>query len=150
MEKQELSAVATNFSAKGDTQEISKETERATRLAFQAKTVEERIGFSRRVARELIAERLTLWAAAAQLQNLDHSTAPLYQEFYASVFSQLYPGQSEAERYCRRAMDLVEGELVAEPSRKAAVLRRLKQELKSKLDASANRLSNSSLQSWPF
>ena len=151
LEKQEPITIATGASDEPDShQEISGERDRASRLDCQARMVEERIEFSRRVARELIAQRLTLWAAAAQLQNLDQFSAPLYQEFYASVFPQLYPGQSESERYCRRAMVLVESELVLKPAQRSAVLTRLHQELKSKLDGSANGLSNSSPQSRPF
>src|SRR5713101_260609 len=138
LEKQEPITIATGASDQPDShQEISGERERASRLDCQARMVEERIEFSRRVARELIAQRLTLWAAAAQLQNLDQFSAPLYQEFYASVFPQLYPGQSESE-------------LVLKPAQRSAVLGRLHQELKSKLDGSANGLSNSSLQNRPF
>jgi hypothetical protein len=151
LEKQEPITIATGASDEPDSrQEMSGERGRATRLDCQARMVEERIEFSRQVARELIAQRLTLWAAAAQLQNLDQCSAPLYQEFYASVFPQLYPGQSESERYCRRAMALVDSELVLKPAQRSAVLGRLHQELKSKLNNSANGLSNSSLQSRPL
>jgi hypothetical protein len=124
-------------------QEFSGERDRSRRLDQQAKMVEERIESSRKIARELIAGRLTLWVAAAQLQSLDQSLAPLFQEFYASVFPQIYPGQSESERYCRRAMALVESELVLKPVERSAVLKRLHQELKSNLGGCSNGFSSS-------
>ena len=120
----------------GSNQEVSGERDRGRRLDRQVRVVEERIEFSRKIAQELIAGRSTLWLAAAQLQNLDQSSAPLNQEFYASVFLRIYPGQSEPERYCRRAMALVESELILKPVEKRAVLARLKQELKSNLESS--------------
>jgi hypothetical protein len=109
-------------------QELPEENNRAARLKSQSIVVEERIQFSRRVAQELIAERMTLCEAATQLQNLDQSSAPIYLEFYAKVFPRLYPGRSEAERYCRRAIALVESELVLAPVQRAGVIRRLTQE----------------------
>ena len=119
--------------------ELPEETNRAVRLKSQSIVVEERIQFSRRVAQDLIAERLTLRDAATQLQNLDQSSAPIFQEFYALVFPQLYPGRSEAERYCRRAITLVESELVLEPVRRAAVIRRLNQEFQLRFSSGAVR-----------
>jgi hypothetical protein len=112
--------------------EFPDESNRAARLKSQSIVVEERIQFSRRVAQELIAQRLTLCDAATQLQNLDQFSAPIYQEFYSEVFAQLYPGRSEAERYCRRALALVESELVLAPAKHAATIRRLTQEFRLK------------------
>ena len=142
LDKQEH--ITTSVSTEGDfNQEVSGERDRGRRLEQQARMVEERIEFSRKIAQELIAGRLTLWVAADQLQNLDQSSAPLYQEFYASVFPQIYPGQSEPERYCRRAMALAESELVLKPVERSAVLRRLHQELKSNLGGCSNGFSSS-------
>src|SRR5262249_33866042 len=134
----------TRTSVEGDSnQEDSGETDRGRRLDRQVRIVEERIEFSRKVAQELIAGRLTLWAAAAQLQKLDQSSAPQFQEFYASVFLRIYPGQSEPERYCRRAMALVESELILKPVEKESVLKRLNQELNNKRDVSSKAFSGS-------
>ena len=116
-------------------QETPEEHHRAAHLEIQERIVEERIEFSRRVAQEIIAQRLTLWEAATQLEKLDQSTAPVFQEFYELTFQELYPGHSVAERYCRRAMVLVDGELVREPAKRAAVIRRLNQELRAKFSS---------------
>src|SRR5262249_42748839 len=62
--------------------EFPEEKNRATLLDIQEKIVEDRIDFSRRVAQEIIDQRLTLWEAAKQLEQLDQSSAPICQEFY--------------------------------------------------------------------
>jgi len=111
--------------------EFPEESSRAALLAIQRGIVKQRIDFSRRVARELIAERLALPEAAALLQNLDQSCAPVFRDFYQFAFRQMYPGRSEGERYCRRAMALVENELALEPAKSAEVTRRLNQEVRS-------------------
>lgn len=116
-------------------QEFPEECHRAAHLDIQGRIVEERIEFSRRVAQALIARRLSLWEAATQLEKLDQSSAPVCQEFYEFTFPQLYPGHSVAERYCRRAMALVDGELVREPAKRAAVIRSLNQELRAKFSS---------------
>lgn len=92
----------------------------------------------RAVARELVAERLTLREAAARFRDLDRD-AP---EIYWRGFPYLYPGRSEAERYCRQVIDCVEGELgltVEGGSRAqpgvAAIAARLRQELDQHLAA---------------
>jgi hypothetical protein len=119
--------------------EFPEEKNRATLLDIQERIVEDRIDFSRRVAQEIIAERLSLWEAARQLENLDQCSAPVYQEFYQQAFRQLYPGHSLAERYCRRAIALVDAELVRESAKRAVVLRRLNQELRAKFNNGVGR-----------
>jgi hypothetical protein len=113
--------------------ELSEESDRAARLAEQENIVRARIDFTRRVARELIARRLTLLEAATQLRNLDSSLAPVYQDLYGTVFLQLYPGRSEGERYCQRAMAVVDAELTSKPPERTAILRRLNDELHREL-----------------
>ena len=93
-----------------------------------------RIDFTRRVARELIGQRVTLLEAATQLRNLDSSLAPVYQDLYDSAFLQLYQGRSEGERYCQRAMAVVDGELASKPTERATILRRLNDEFHRELD----------------
>jgi len=117
--------------------DFPEEVNRANLLVNQKKLVDRRIEFSRRIARELIAQRVTLWEAAAQLQNLDHHLAPLCREYYESVFPTMYPGRSERERYCRRAMALVNSELVLDPAKRAAVIRSLDQEFRFKFSGGA-------------
>lgn len=111
-------------------QEFPEEKHRTALLEKQERIVEDRIEFSRRVAQEIIAQRLNLWEAARQLENLDQSSAPVCQEYYMQTFRQLYPGHSMAERYCRRAIALVDSELVREPAKRTAIIRKLNQELR--------------------
>jgi hypothetical protein len=113
-------------------EELTAEGAHTAQLAKQEEIVRGRIEFSRRVARELIAQRLTLLEAANQLRELDYSLSPVKSDFYSIVFPKLYPGRSEAERYCRRAIAVVESELAAEPVKGRTVVRRLTDELRHK------------------
>jgi hypothetical protein len=114
--------------------EYPEESSRAALLTIQREIVKQRIDFSRRVARELIDQRLALREAANQLQNLDQSCAPVFRDFYQFAFRQMYPGRSEGERYCRRALALVENELALDPAKCNEVIRRLNQEVRSNFD----------------
>jgi hypothetical protein len=113
--------------------EHSEESDRLARLEKQGNIVRARIDFTRRVARELIGRRLTLLEAATQLRNLDSSLAPVCQDLYGTVFLQLYPGRSEGERYCQRAMAVVDGELASKPIERTAILRCLNDEFHREL-----------------
>ena len=114
--------------------ELSEERDRLARLEKQENVVRARIDFTRRVARELIGQRVTLLEAATQLRNLDSSLAPVCQDLYGMVFLQLYPGRSEGERYCQRAMAVVDGELASKPTERTTILRRLNDEFHRELD----------------
>jgi hypothetical protein len=122
-------------------QEFSEERDRLARLEKERGIVRARIDFARRIARELIARRLTLMEAANELRDLDSSLAPAQPEFYGAVFPQIYPGRSEVERYCQRAIVLAEGELVADPAQRR-VVRRLKDEFRHELNPSLIQLSH--------
>jgi len=122
-------------------QEFSEERDRLARLEKGEVIVRARIDFARRIARELIARRLTLLEAANQLRDLDSSLAPAQPEFYSAVFPKIYPGRSEVERYCQRAMVLAEGELVSDPAQRR-VLRRLNDEFRHELNHGMIQLSH--------
>jgi hypothetical protein len=113
--------------------EPSEEHNRASSLEKQQSIVRARIEFTRHVARELIAQRLTLWQAAIQLRDLDSSLSPLQQDVYDKVFLQLYPGASPEERYCQRALAVVDSELVLRSVQRPAILQRLRDELQREL-----------------
>jgi hypothetical protein len=114
-------------------QELPEDGDRAARLDQQGAVVRARIEFTRRVALELIAQRLSLIEAAHQLRDLDHSLAPGRPDIYSNVFLKVYPGQSEDERYCQRAIHMVEGELALEPIQRRVISRRLTDELRQNL-----------------
>jgi hypothetical protein len=122
-------------------QELPEESAGGARLDQQGVVVRARIEATRRIALELIAQRLTLMGAARQLRDLDHSLAPGRPDIYHVTFLQLYPGQSEDERYCQRAIHVVDGELASEPSQRRAITRRLTDELRRELTRGALRLS---------
>jgi len=114
-------------------QETSEENRRAADLKKQEDVVRTRIEVTRQVARELIERRVTLLQAATQLRDLDSSLAPVAKDFYGTVFRQIYPGRSDDERYCQRAIAVVDSELVLEPARSGLILRRLKDELQREI-----------------
>jgi hypothetical protein len=122
-------------------QELAEDGDRAARLDRQGAVVRARIEFSRRVALELIAQRLSLLEAAHQLRDLDRSLAPAQPDIYGGAFLNLYPGQSEDERYCQRAIHVVEGELVSEPTQRRAITVRLTDELRRELQSGGLRVS---------
>jgi len=122
-------------------QEVPEEGDRAVRLDRQGAVVRARIEFTRRVALQLIAQRLSLLEAAHQLRDLDRSLAPAQPDIYGGAFLNLYPGQSEDERYCQRAIHVVEGELVSEPAQRRAITRRLTDELHRELQGGVLRVS---------
>ena len=138
LEKRETKTLGTDPDHNQNIQvEVPEEISRANFLANQRRLVEKRIELSRCIAREVIARRMTLWDAAAQLQKLDHRSAPLCREFYQSIFPAIYPGRSEMERYYRRAMALVDGELAADPVKRRMVIRGLDQEYRLKFSNGA-------------
>jgi hypothetical protein len=114
-------------------QETSEESSFAAELKKQENVVRTRIEVTRRVARELIERRLTLLQAATQLRDLDISLAPVRKDIYGAVFRQIYPGRSDDERYCQRAIAVAESELVLEPVQNRSILRRLKEELQREI-----------------
>jgi hypothetical protein len=122
-------------------QGLPEEGDRAARLDQQGAVVRARIEFTRRVALQLIAQRLSLIEAAHQLRDLDHSLTPGQPEIYKVTFLSLYPGQSEDERYCQRAIHVVEGELSCEPAQRRAITRRLTDELRRELQRGMLRVS---------
>ncbi len=117
-------------------QKFPEESQRAARLETQGGIVRERIEFTRSVARELIANRITLLEAATRLRDLDHSLAPVQADVYDLVFPTIYPGRSEGERYCHRAIAMVDAELVQQPAEARALVRRLTDELQLELNRS--------------
>ncbi len=122
-------------------QQLPEEADHAARLDQQGAVVRARIEFTRRVALELIAQRLRLIEAAHQLRDLDHSLAPGRPDIYHVTFLKLYPGQSEDERYCQRAIHVVEGELASEPIQRRAITQRLMNELRQELQRGVLRVS---------
>ena len=122
-------------------QEVPEEGDRAVRLDRQGAVVRARIEFTRRVALQLIAQRVSLIEAAHQLRDLDHSLTPGRPDFYNVTFHSLYPGQSEDERYCQRAIHVVEGELASEPAQRRAITLRLTNELRRELQGGGLRVS---------
>jgi hypothetical protein len=131
LEKQNRNDVEPELVPNQETQEdVSEEINRFNRLGVQKRLVEKRIESSRRIAQDLIAHRLTLLEAADQLQSLDIQSAPICRAIYESAFPNVNPGRTEKERYCRRAISLVDSELLIDPVKCAAVLRELNQELR--------------------
>jgi len=114
-------------------QETTQEHDRAADLKKQQDVVRTRINVTRRVAWELIERRLTLLQAATQLRDLDSSLAPVQKDIYGAVFLQIYPGRSNDERYCQRAIAVVDSELVVEPARSGSTIRRLKDEFQREM-----------------
>jgi hypothetical protein len=114
-------------------QETSEENDRIADLKKQENVVRTRIEVTRWVARELIERRLTLLQAASQLRDLDASLAPVRKDYYGAVFHQIYPGRTDDERYCQRAMAVVDSELVLEPARSGSIMRRLKAEFQREM-----------------
>jgi hypothetical protein len=138
LEKRETNTFETDLVHNQNIQvEVPEEISRANFLANQRRLVEKRIELSRRIAREVIARRMTLGDAADQLQSLDHQSAPLCREFYEFIFPEIYPGRSETERYCRRALALVNSELAGDPAKRGMVIRCLDQEYQLKFSNGA-------------
>jgi hypothetical protein len=127
--------------ATGVPQQLPEEGDSAARLDQQGAVVRARIEFTRRVALQLIAQRLSLIEAAHQLRDLDHSLAPGRPDIYHVTFLKLYPGQSEDERYCQRAIHVVEGELASEPVQRRAITQHLMDELRQELQRGVLRVS---------
>jgi hypothetical protein len=105
------------------------ETQRTVQMEQQIKRVHQRIETTRAVARQLIARRLGLREAAAQLQQLDQMLPPNHQDFYTLAFTELFAGPSDNDRYCQKAIAAVDTELVVEPAECRAVTGRLRAEL---------------------
>jgi len=120
--------------ATATSRELSEEGERVAELEKQRSIVKARIDFTRRIARDLIAQRLTLSQGASQLRDLDRSLAPVHQDFYLAAFREFYPGQSQDERYCQRALAVVDSELASKPVQRFEVLRRLEDQFRRERD----------------
>jgi hypothetical protein len=131
--REERVAEQDQISATVSTQEPSEENSFAASLKKQENVVRTRIDVTRRVARELIERRLTLLQAATQLRDLDTWLAPVREDVYGAVFREIYPGRSDDERYCQRAMAVVESELVLEPAQNCSILHRLKEEFQREI-----------------
>jgi hypothetical protein len=131
--KEERIAEQDQIPPTASTQETPEESSFAADLKKQENVVRTRIDVTRRVARELIERRLTLLQAATQLRDLDLSLAPVRKDFYGTVFHQIYPGRTDDERYCQRAIAAVDSELVLEPARSGSIMRRLKDEFQREI-----------------
>jgi len=81
------------------------------------------------ISQALAEGRLPLLKAAARLRECERS-AP---SFRWDVFRTLYPGASDEERFCRKAIDYAVKLLHAQPERARAVQPRLEAELSTAL-----------------
>jgi hypothetical protein len=88
-----------------------------------------RIKAKRRIAQDVLAQRLTLLEAAEHFRDLNEGNPGVDWE----VFRRAYPGCSDDERYCRQVIDVVEGEVHRDRSRAVAIRKRLEAELREHL-----------------
>jgi hypothetical protein len=81
------------------------------------------------ISRALVEGRMTLFEAAARLRDCSLSDPG----FRWDSFRRCFPGDSDEERFCRRAIDGAVGLLAARPERARAVRLRLEAELNAAL-----------------
>ena len=81
-----------------------------------------------RIARDLIAGRLTLLEAAEHFRDLNHGAPPIDW----TVWRERFNGSTDDERHCRQVIQAVDLELRDDREQGAAVVGRLKAELRAR------------------
>jgi hypothetical protein len=93
-------------------------------LAHQLLLSKRRLATRRDLTLRVIAGELTLQEAAARFRTLNEETPGFYWDNFRN-FDFEFPGASDEECCCWQVIRWVEGELGAEPTRLAAVRKRL-------------------------
>jgi hypothetical protein len=112
------------------------DSQRAENLEGQKRAAFHRLEAKRRIAHDLIAQRLTLLQAAELFLDLNE----LNPDFHWEGFRNLHPEMSDDERCCRQVIAIVRWELLADPDQGKAVVKRLEAELQAHLRGGALRL----------
>ena len=112
------------------------DSQRAENLERQRRAAFHRLEAKRRIAHDLIAQRLTLLQAAERFFDLNE----VNPDFYWEGFRDLHPEMSDDERCCRQVITIVRWELRAESDNGEAVVKRLEAELQAHLRRGALRL----------
>jgi hypothetical protein len=98
---------------------------RGAELEDQRQRALERLRTRETIGRALAEGRMTLLQAAARLRDYYQSKPG----FRRDLFRARFPGDSDEERFCRKAIDCAVGLLIARPERARAVQLRLQAEL---------------------
>jgi hypothetical protein len=105
------------------------EKERRVQLEATRKVVLAQSRARRATAQALAAGRTSLLAAGSRIREIDLARPSFrWQDFRA-----YFPGNSDEERFCRKAMDFAEAELLRQPERAQALRQRLERELRQAL-----------------
>jgi hypothetical protein len=100
------------------------------------KAVRECLDGRARVARDVVAGRLTLLEAAGRFRALCQAVP----DFQMDLFREFHPGASDEERFCRAVINTVEGVLWDKPDMAREMVRRLKAELADMMDCGTLKL----------
>ncbi len=113
--------------------DLYEELELGGELEIQISALRSRVVAKQRILRDLIDKRLTLIEAATGYRDLDSGLEGDQPGRLRGAWS----GRSLIERYCQQLIQTSEWELLEQPRRAAAVVARLKSELKEAEEAGA-------------
>jgi hypothetical protein len=114
--------------------DLSRERNRDERLENLRNDLFGREERRKRLAREVIDQRLTLRQAAALIREME--SVGVSAAYYAYTIQDIYPGKTMEESLCRKVISLVNEELKEEPERYARVHARLEAELEKEPEPS--------------